>query len=397
MKRESEPGHEPGEAAPAARAFVRGTALIVDDNRLFAEQLHKTLHGMGLRAESAYTLDEGLARLSPATSKRETYDWLLFDLFLGRQTCEPLVDAAVHLDPVPGLVVMTGFVDPARIEAVRGRAFVLMKPFAPEQLVKVLQATGPPREPAPSGPACSCPVLRATPPHDLEADHDLPLLRRGPRYVRSVCGRGQILAFGVAALPAWLLRYWDAARSDRRCWHQAAVDPAELDFSDVALVLIDESIEGEGPLAYCKKLRRSGYDAPLLMTGVSSMLDGPALNAGADSFAQTGSWRVGLHANTLLRYFARIHGTPSIELDYANKEARVRGRGHRLTTGELRLLGALHSAAPRALSVREIAKTVFGANVSDEAVRSAVRRLRASLGVDQDLIATVKGGYRLKR
>ena len=397
MERERDFSEESGELVRTERSTLRGTALIVDDNHLFAEQIRRTLRGLGLRAESAYTLDEALALLTPTTSKRKKYDWLLLDLFLQRQTCEPLLDAAMRLDPPVGVVVMTGFIDAERIAAVKDRAFVLMKPFMPEQLVKVLQATDRRQALTSGGPGYSRPVLPATPPHGLDVDDDLPLLRRGPEYVQSVCGRGEIVAFGAGPLPEWLLHYWDASGSDRRYWHTTAVDPEELDFSDVVLVLVDESIEGEDALAYCRELRESGFDAPLLMTGRSSTLADTALSAGADSFAKTGTWGVGLYANTLLRSFARIHGPSRIELDYANKEARVRGRSHRLTPSALGLLGALRSAAPRALSVQEIAEKVFGANVSDEAVHSAVDGLRASLGVDQDLVATVQGGYRLRK
>ena len=393
----TEPSLVPGEAVPAARAPFRGTALIVDDDGPFAEQLRKTLNGMGLRVESAGTLDVGLAHLSFSTSKRGRYDWLLFDLLLGRQTCEPLVDAAVCLNPRPGLVAMTSFVDAACIQAVSDRAFVLMKPFVPEQLIKVLQATGRPQALAACGPAGPWPQLPTISPHALEADQDLPLIRRGPQYVRRVCGRGRIVAFGAAAPPAWLLRYWGSAEPDGRCWHAAAVAPGELDFSDVALILVDESLEGETALAYCEMLREAGVDAPLLVTGTSSGLDGTALAAGADSFAKTGSWRVGMHANTLLRYFARVHGVRrGVELDYARKDVVVHGRHIHLTSREFAIVAVLASAGARVVPLSEITAKVFNAHVSDRATRSAIARIRVKFGSAAHLIVNVKGkGYRL--
>ena len=384
--------------APGAR--FQGTVLIVDDDDAFVRQLRGTLKELGLGAESASSLDEGLARLSLEGWEPGRYDWVLLDIFLKDETCEPLTYAVWRLEPRPGLVVMTGFVDAERIEAAKENAFVLMKPFNSKQLISVLEATRPPHVPAPTGFVRSSPVppvAKASPPHTHEKDDDLPLIRRGPQYLYSVCGRSQILAFGRAPVPAWLLRYWGNLKEpDPRYWHPTAVDPTTLDFAEVALVLVDESLEGEAILTYCEKLREAGLETPLLLTGQSSYLDGPAHRAGADHFAKTGTPEVGTHANALLRNLARHYRTtPTVELDDDRNEIIINGRRRRVTTGGYRIFRTIHAAAPHTVSVDEIIRQAYDAHVSEEAPRTAITRLRNELGSDGRLIVNVKGkGYR---
>jgi DNA-binding response OmpR family regulator len=175
------------------------------------------------------------------------------------------------------------------------------------------------------------------------------------------------------------------------------------------LVLLDRMLPGLDGIAICRALRAESDIGIILVTARTAEEDRlEGLRAGADDYVSKpfSPREVLARVRAVLRRSKSEKSAPdtarsrSIELDFAERAARVRGRSVSLSRAEFDLLAAFVRAPGRTFSREELVERVFGdkPDVLARTVDARVMRLRRKIEQrgQPSLLVTVFGiGYRL--
>ena len=129
----------------AAKAELRESLLIVDDDERFARRLARAMEDRGFSVTTALSVAEGIG-----AAKRPGIGYAVVDLRLGDGSGLEVVEALRELHPKARTVVLTGYGNIATaVAAVKAGAFdYLPKPADADQIVATLrQEPGSPPEP----------------------------------------------------------------------------------------------------------------------------------------------------------------------------------------------------------------------------------------------------------
>lgn len=186
-----------------------------------------------------------------------------------------------------------------------------------------------------------------------------------------------------------------------------ALDRAGRDRFDA--ILLDVRLPDMDGIELCRRLRRAGVSAPILMLtgeiGEHSAIAG--LDAGADDYV-TKPFRIG---ELMARLRARLRKRAAAEeeirigphLFQPSRKALTDTRSGlrvRLTDKEAAILLTLHRAAGAVVSREALLGSIWGynADVNTHTLETHIYRLRQKLERDETtatLLATAQGGYRL--
>ena len=192
----------------------------------------------------------------------------------------------------------------------------------------------------------------------------------------------------------------------------AASGPEALSWAgtyDYDLVVLDIVLPGLDGFEVCRRLRRTGFEAPILMLTARDQVDDrvTGLDAGADDYLAKPFAAAELLAR--VRALRRRGSTPrdpvlqvgQLSLDPASREVRVGDRPIRLTAKEFALLEVLARhpgqvfAQDRLIDALWDADFASGSNVVEVYIHSLRRKIDG--GRRDGLIETVRGaGYRLR-
>jgi two-component system, OmpR family, response regulator MprA len=172
---------------------------------------------------------------------------------------------------------------------------------------------------------------------------------------------------------------------------------ADVERAPPDLVVLDVAMPGLDGLAVCRRLRRKGVSAPILMlTARDAVADRVAgLDAGADDYLVKpfAPEELAARLRALLRRGwdeAALLTVGDLTLDTASRRAQRAGRTIELTARETALL-ALLMRHPRAVVSRELALAeVWEESTGPNVVDRYVAHLRRKLG-EPALIQTVRG------
>ncbi len=180
-----------------------------------------------------------------------------------------------------------------------------------------------------------------------------------------------------------------------------------LSREDFRLILLDWELPGKSGLDLCATVRAQGLDSSILfLTGRSDINDKVAgLDTGGDDYlTKPFEMREVLarvrtllsRPNALSRTVISIAG---VQLDKENNTVSVNGKPVKLTPQEYSILNILMTHPARVYSADEILDKAWktDAEGSNQAVRSAIMRLRSKIVSDDDteVIISVKGvGYK---
>lgn len=180
-----------------------------------------------------------------------------------------------------------------------------------------------------------------------------------------------------------------------------------LSREDFRLILLDWELPGKSGLDLCATVRAQGLDSSILfLTGRSDINDKVAgLDTGGDDYlTKPFEMREVLarvrtllsRPNALSRTVISIAG---VQLDKENNTVSVNGKPVKLTPQEYSILNLLMTHPARVYSADEILDKAWktDAEGSNQAVRSAIMRLRSKIVSDDDteVIISVKGvGYK---
>ena len=180
----------------------------------------------------------------------------------------------------------------------------------------------------------------------------------------------------------------------------------------IDLVLLDLMLPDGNGYAFCKEIRDSGFEMPIIfLTAVSeeaNIVQG--LEMGADDYV-TKPYRVkelmSRIAANIRRYEKNTGGSKKVygfgKHKFLPEEFRLlcEERTVECTTSELRLLKELVMNADVVLSRNALLERLYdvdGAFIDDNTLSVYLKRLRDKLGEDADYIETVRGvGYRFVR
>lgn len=185
----------------------------------------------------------------------------------------------------------------------------------------------------------------------------------------------------------------------------AAEALARVKISRPALCLVDVMLPDEDGFSLVRELRGIAPDLPMIMVTAkglpSDKRDG--FNAGADDYMvkPVDEEELVLRIRALLRrstsaYEQRIT-VGNVELDYAEKRARVDGEDVDLTQKEFVLLFTLLSQTGKIFTRNQLAEAVWGEKLSDDRTLNVhVNRIREKIGDKANIeIKAVRGlGYK---
>lgn len=174
-------------------------------------------------------------------------------------------------------------------------------------------------------------------------------------------------------------------------------------------VILDLRLPGVDGLEVCRRLRQSGWEAPVLMLTARSLVEQrvEGLDAGADDYLTKPFELSELHARlrALLRRGLAARGAVlrcgELELDRHRRLARRGAAELRLTPKEFSLLECLMLNSPAVVTRSEIVEYVWSRSFDSETnlVEVYVNRLRQKIESEAEAgkqIHTVRGvGYRL--
>jgi len=179
---------------------------------------------------------------------------------------------------------------------------------------------------------------------------------------------------------------------------------AQLIEHSIDLLVLDLGLPDGSGQTLCRKLRRDGFAAPILVltaqSAVSSRVE--SLDAGADDYLSKPFALAELRAR--VRALGRrtksvrayIYDRGGISLDFSARRAVIAGREAPITAREWSILELLAAAGGRVISRGELLDSVWG-EVSDANSASLdvlIGRIRRKLS--SDLVRTVRGeGYAL--
>jgi DNA-binding response OmpR family regulator len=176
------------------------------------------------------------------------------------------------------------------------------------------------------------------------------------------------------------------------------------------LIVTDWGLPDLEGVELVRRIRSSGKRVPILMltgrTGADDLVS--ALDAGADDFLpKAGAPPAVLvaRAEALIRRARYAPAAIRVEVgelvvDEGTRTASLRGAVLELTASELKVLSCLASACGEIVAREHIVASVWGdgADISENALDSVVKRLRRKLGDYADLITAVRmRGYVLAR
>ncbi|MDP9482454.1 MAG: response regulator transcription factor [Chloroflexota bacterium] len=178
---------------------------------------------------------------------------------------------------------------------------------------------------------------------------------------------------------------------------------------DYDLVVLDVVLPGFDGFEVCRRLRRTGFEAPILMLSARDQVDDrvSGLDAGADDYLAKPFAAVELLAR--VRALRRRGSTPrdpilhvgTLTMDPASREVRVGDRPIRLTAKEFALLEVLARHPGQVFAQDRLIDALWDADFAAESniVEVYIRSLRRKIdgGRRDGLIETIRGaGYRLR-
>ncbi len=186
---------------------------------------------------------------------------------------------------------------------------------------------------------------------------------------------------------------------------QIAAEPAQLvSAPDYDVVIVDGRHDLVGAKSLCRLLRATGQDAPLLLVvteGGMSALSGDwgiddVLLATAGPAEIDARLRLALARRDEVAEPARVHAS-GVTIDEQSYSAKLRGRALDLSYKEFQLLHFLATHPARVFTREQLLSEVWGYDYfgGTRTVDVHVRRLRAKLGDQEQIIGTVRNvGYR---
>ncbi|MGL3151441.1 winged helix-turn-helix transcriptional regulator [Microbacterium sp. A82] len=186
---------------------------------------------------------------------------------------------------------------------------------------------------------------------------------------------------------------------------QIPAEPAQLVTApDSDVVIVDARNDLVGAKSLCKLLRTTGQDAPLLLVVTEGGLSAVSGDWGIDDVLLTGAGpaeidariRLALARSTVTAESSRVQAS-GITIDEQSYAAKLRGKPLDLTYKEFQLLHFLATHPARVFTREQLLSEVWGYDYfgGTRTVDVHVRRLRAKLGDQEQIIGTVRNvGYR---
>lgn len=159
------------------------------------------------------------------------------------------------------------------------------------------------------------------------------------------------------------------------------------------LVLLDVNMPGMGGLEACRAIRSVSEAAIIMLTVRNAERDKvEALDAGADDYVTKpyGTPELLARIRAALRRAPSPDSAPQrvllglVEIDFASRHVRLRGREFRLTPKEFDLLRYLATHPNRPISHRELLQAIWGPDYGDEVeyLRVFINQLRKKIETD---------------
>ena len=176
------------------------------------------------------------------------------------------------------------------------------------------------------------------------------------------------------------------------------------------LLLLDIMLPGEDGIEIMKRLRRGGYDFPVIMvTAKNSEYDKvTGLDCGADDYISKpfGMMELIARIKAVLRRAVRTESLPGedilscgcVELDVRRHTVTVNGVPAELTLKEFELLRILMKNRNAVLTRDNLLESIWGYDCAGETrtVDVHIKTLRQKLGAGSEIIKTVRGvGYKI--
>ncbi|KAA0962840.1 MULTISPECIES: response regulator transcription factor [Microbacterium] len=186
---------------------------------------------------------------------------------------------------------------------------------------------------------------------------------------------------------------------------QIPAEPAQLvNAPDYDIVIVDGRLDLVGAKSLCRLLRATGQDAPLLLVvteGGMSALSGEwgiddVLLSTAGPAETDARVRLALARRDEVAEPTRVQAS-GVTIDEQSYSAKLRGRPLDLTYKEFQLLHFLATHPSRVFTREQLLSEVWGYDYfgGTRTVDVHVRRLRAKLGDQEQIIGTVRNvGYR---
>lgn len=181
--------------------------------------------------------------------------------------------------------------------------------------------------------------------------------------------------------------------------------PAQLvNAPDSDIVIVDARSDLAGAKSLCKLLRTTGQDAPLLLVVTEGGMSAVSGDWGIDDVLLTAAGPAETDARIRLA-IARSEATAEparvqasgVTIDEQSYSAKLRGKALDLTYKEFQLLHFLATHPSRVFTREQLLSEVWGYDYfgGTRTVDVHVRRLRAKLGDQEQIIGTVRNvGYR---
>lgn len=186
---------------------------------------------------------------------------------------------------------------------------------------------------------------------------------------------------------------------------QIPAEPAQLvSAPESDIVIVDARHDLASAKSLCKLLRTTGQDAPLLLVVTEGGMSAVSGDWGIDDVLLTNAGPAETDARIRLA-MARSHETAAparvqasgVSIDEQSYSAKLRGKPLDLTYKEFQLLHFLATHPSRVFTREQLLSEVWGYDYfgGTRTVDVHVRRLRAKLGDQEQIIGTVRNvGYR---
>jgi DNA-binding response OmpR family regulator len=128
---------------------VKPVILVVDDEPVLRRMIARTLEAEGFAVVMA---SDGLEAWGLIEEGNGPFALLLVDLVMPRWDGTTLIRRVKEQQPAQRIMIITGRTEPEMLDQVSRNIPVLLKPFTPEDLTRVVRQTLRPRESAPVRP-----------------------------------------------------------------------------------------------------------------------------------------------------------------------------------------------------------------------------------------------------